>query len=66
MDEKTAIWLKEVQQAFPELKGCSFVRELHTYGQALQVKQEHANATQHKGLGRRMMLEAERLTKNTV
>lgn len=62
-DEKTQTQLDEVKVMFPELKGCAFVRELHTYGQALSLKQQNQNVTQHKGLGQKMMQAAERLAK---
>jgi len=62
-DEKTLRYLKDIDAAFPEVRGVSFVRELHTYGQALSLAQERDSASQHKGFGRRLMGEAERITK---
>lgn len=62
-DPKTQRWLTEVRAAFPELRGAAFVRELHTYGQALRIRDNEGGAVQHKGLGRRLMAEAERIAK---
>lgn len=47
----------------PELKGAAFVRELHTYGQALKIKGDLASAVQHKGAGKMLMREAERMAR---
>lgn len=46
----------------PILQGSSIVREIHTYGQQLALKQKGVSA-QHKGLGKKLMKEAERITK---
>jgi ELP3 family radical SAM enzyme/protein acetyltransferase len=51
---------------FPELRDASLVRELHVYGQMIPVydKQDSAkNQTQHLGLGKKLMAEAEALTR---
>lgn len=63
-DEKTDRWLADLREAFPELVGSAFVRELHTYGQALALGEEKDQAVQHKGLGRRLMTEAEKIAKD--
>ena len=63
LDEKTKRFLEESCTAFPELHGAAFVRELHTYGQALKINEDKHDAIQHKGWGRRLMEEAERLAK---
>jgi ELP3 family radical SAM enzyme/protein acetyltransferase len=51
---------------FPELKNASIVRELHVYGQMVPVYQEalddELGQTQHLGLGKRLMKEAEKIT----
>lgn len=53
---------------FPELKNCSIVRELHVYGQMVPVYQEalddEMGQTQHLGLGKRLMKEAEKITQD--
>ena len=52
--------------AFPELQGCALVRELHVYGQLAPTKEVNAkgamgggSATQHVGMGSRLMKRAE-------
>ena len=39
------------------------VRELHVYGKSLQIGQKEANEIQHSGLGKNLMKEAERISK---
>jgi elongator complex protein 3 len=42
----------------------SFVRELHVYGKSLAIGEKSLSAfTQHRGLGKQLMLEAEKLAK---
>jgi histone acetyltransferase (RNA polymerase elongator complex component) len=48
--------------AFKELEGCSFIRELHVYGQLETVGTgTHREHIQHRGLGRHLMGIAERI-----
>lgn len=47
----------------PELTGASIVREVHTYGVQVKTGKRDGNASQHAGLGRRMLEEAEQITK---
>jgi elongator complex protein 3 len=42
---------------------CSIVRELHVYGPLVPVGKHIGDAWQHKGYGRRLLAEAERVTK---
>ncbi|VVU94596.1 Radical_SAM C-terminal domain [seawater metagenome] len=45
---------------FPELKGCGLVRELHVYGNKVQVHNKtQKRSAQHSGFGRKMMNIAE-------
>ncbi len=44
-------------------KKIAIVRELHVYGQALNIHEENLNATQHKGFGKMLMQEAEKISK---
>ncbi|MFA6422513.1 MAG: tRNA uridine(34) 5-carboxymethylaminomethyl modification radical SAM/GNAT enzyme Elp3 [Candidatus Buchananbacteria bacterium] len=44
-----------------ELKGASLVRELHTYGQLVSLGKE--GDVQHMGFGKKLLLEAEKITK---
>lgn len=47
----------------PELNGAALVREVHTYGAQLKTGERSGKASQHAGLGRRMLAEAERIAK---
>ncbi|OIO22766.1 hypothetical protein AUJ65_05070 [Candidatus Micrarchaeota archaeon CG1_02_51_15] len=44
-----------------ELEGCAGVRELHVYGEQLAIGTHDALAVQHKDLGKRLLIEAERI-----
>jgi elongator complex protein 3 len=55
--------LKGEKHFIPELTGASVIREVHTYGAQVQVGGSQKKASQHIGLGRRMLAEAERITK---
>lgn len=47
-----------------ELEGASVIREVHTYGEQVRVASYSLDgASQHVGLGRRMVAEAERISK---
>lgn len=46
----------------PELKDAAIIRELHTYGVLTPIDQE-SGGVQHKGLGKKLLLEAERVAK---
>jgi len=39
------------------------IREVHTYGEAVDVGDEIKNAKQHKGLGKKLIAEAEKITR---
>ena len=47
----------------PEIKDSAFIRELHTYGQLLDLGTKKKSASQHKGMGKKLVLEAEGITK---
>lgn len=47
----------------PEIKDCAFIRELHTYGQLVEVGKNEKTASQHKGLGKKLVTEAEKIAK---
>lgn len=51
----------EIYQAFPVLKDAGIIRELHTYGTALNIDERKPEATQHKGYGRQLMEQAEKI-----
>ncbi len=44
-------------------KGKSIIRELHVYGQSVKLKEKHEEASQHKGIGKFLMKEAEKIAK---
>jgi ELP3 family radical SAM enzyme/protein acetyltransferase len=46
----------------PELRGAALVRELHVYGKLIPTAEKDSHA-QHRGLGRGLMLEAERIAR---
>ncbi|MFA6603472.1 MAG: tRNA uridine(34) 5-carboxymethylaminomethyl modification radical SAM/GNAT enzyme Elp3 [Patescibacteria group bacterium] len=54
---------KKLYGLLPEIRGAAFLRELHTYGHLVPIAAHDPRASQHKGLGRRLMAEAERLAK---
>jgi len=63
-DERSLRYSAEIDAAFPSLRGAAFVRELHTYGTALDLKQSRTDAAQHKGYGRLLMQKAEELARD--
>lgn len=46
-----------------ELEGAALVREVHTYGEQVEISEREKKVSQHIGLGRRMMSKAEELSK---
>ncbi|MCK9393749.1 GNAT family N-acetyltransferase, partial [bacterium] len=53
---------KDKKNILAVLKDCAIIRELHTYGQAAGISKNNSR-TQHKGLGKRLIKEAEKITK---
>jgi elongator complex protein 3 len=47
----------------PALKDAGLIRELHSYGQHLPIHQHSEQAIQHRGLGQRLMEEAEQIVR---
>ena len=45
----------------PEINNCCIVRELHVYGQALSLGKRDKKSWQHRGYGKMLMHEAERI-----
>lgn len=60
---KTKKMLDEVSRELPELKDCALIRELHTYGQALTLADSRMGAPQHRGWGKVLMAEAEKIAR---
>ena len=50
-------------QLITEIKNSAFIRELHTYGQLLDVGKQDKKASQHKGMGKKLILESEKITR---
>lgn len=48
---------------FEELKGAAITREVHTYGQVAQIDINDGIKTQHRGLGKRLMIKAEEIAR---
>lgn len=43
----------------------AYIRELHTYGQLVRIGKQNKESAQHKGLGKRLMKEAEKIAKRS-
>lgn len=46
---------------FPILKNAAIIREVHTYGQAVMIGKKDKKAIQHFGLGKKLIIEAEKI-----
>lgn len=57
---KSANYEKEMPKV---LKNSGLVRELHTYGLSLPINSKNEIASQHKGLGKKLLKKAEAITK---
>ncbi|MBI5071440.1 tRNA uridine(34) 5-carboxymethylaminomethyl modification radical SAM/GNAT enzyme Elp3 [Candidatus Falkowbacteria bacterium] len=49
----------------PELEDAALIRELHTYGHLVPIDQKSPDATQHLGLGKKLMAEAEKIARKS-
>ena len=49
-----------------ELAASSIVRELHVYGQEASIGERSSEKEQHKGLGGKLLLEAERISRDEI
>jgi len=47
----------------PALKNSSIIREVHTYGKLAQISQKSTSSPQHIGLGKKLIQEAEKITR---
>lgn len=47
----------------PVLKNSTIIRELHTYGQSTALKKKSSDSPQHLGLGKKLVLEAEKIAR---
>ena len=53
----------EINKVFPALDQAGLIRELHTYGQLVSLSKKESSAVQHKGLGKKLLKEAEKQAK---
>lgn len=51
------------QIGISDLEGAALIREVHVYGQSLEVGAEEAGAAQHIGLGKRLLEQAEEIAR---
>jgi len=56
---------KELIKLLPTIEGSAFVRELHTYGHLVPVAKKDKTASQHIGMGKKLMVEAEKIAKKS-
>jgi len=49
----------------PDLDGAAIIREVHVYGQSLEVGEEQSGASQHIGLGTQLIEQAEALARQS-
>ncbi len=54
---------KEQKHFIPALQNASVIREVHTYGTLAPLKLNEEKHTQHTGLGRKLIQEAEKITR---
>ena len=53
--------LPKQENFIDELKGKAMIREIHVYGQALAIGDDHGQQAQHLGLGKRLIIEAAKI-----
>ncbi len=56
---------KKLVQLMPEINNCAFIRELHVYGQLVELGTIQTKASQHHGLGKKLVEKAEQLAKKS-
>jgi len=57
--DKTETMTNKKQIPFP-----AYIRELHTYGQLVKIGKQEFGSSQHKGLGKKLVTMAEKITKD--
>ena len=55
---------KSKRQQLSSIKKIPLIRELHTYGQLVPLSDTQTRATQHKGLGKKLLAKAEEIAKS--
>lgn len=63
INEQEANQKKDQKHFIPELQNAAIIREVHTYGKLVAVKNRDEKSAQHIGLGKRLMAEAEEIAK---
>ncbi|HEY9077584.1 MAG TPA: tRNA uridine(34) 5-carboxymethylaminomethyl modification radical SAM/GNAT enzyme Elp3 [Anaerolineaceae bacterium] len=53
----------DLTNVLPDLIGAAIIREVHIYGQSLQVGEEKPGSAQHVGLGTRLIEESEKIAR---
>ena len=53
----------KLYKLMPVLKNAALIREVHTYGKMTQIDEKDSKSPQHIGLGKKLLLEAERIAK---
>ncbi len=53
----------QLYKILPVLKDAALIREVHTYGKMTQINEKDSKSPQHIGLGKKLLLEAERIAK---
>lgn len=53
----------KLYKLLPVLKNAALIREVHTYGKMTQIAEKDSSSPQHIGLGKKLLLEAERIAK---
>lgn len=56
--------VSRIHELLPETAHTAFVRELHTYGFLVPIAQTGGSDQQHRGLGKQLMQEAERIARD--
>lgn len=55
--------LPKISSFIPELTDCAVIREIHIYGQSMEVGKKDLNKTQHQGLGKNLIQIAKEIAK---
>lgn len=63
-DDVTDESVRKLHELLPETNRTAFIRELHTYGFLVPLTGNNETDQQHKGLGKRLMLEAEKIARD--
>jgi len=57
-------WEGVLYKKIPALKNSAIIREIHTYGKLTAITKHDNNSPQHIGLGKKLILEAERIARD--